>query len=125
MVKSMKIGVDPYADQAADIDFNADEFYIESRRVLPVGDVLVNCFKLDDDRLLFILKKSIMVASNLLIPINKVKLNPAIGQLRCFTTDYNCDGKHFLKGFISKEDVLRSHGVPLSHCFDEMPEVDS
>ena len=89
-----------------------------------MGDVLINCFKIDEDTILFIMKNSILVTTNLLVPIQKSKLNQVIGQLRCFTTDFNCDGKYFLKGFYSNEETLRSNGVPLSHVFDEMPEVD-
>ena len=51
---------------------NTDEFYIESKRVLAVTDILVNCFKIEEDKLLFVMKKSIIVTSGLLISLNKV-----------------------------------------------------
>ena len=108
-----------YANQAHDIDFNLGEYYIESKRVLTVRDILVNSFKLSEEKLLFVMKSSIIITDQYLAVVTRVKYDSYVNELRCFMPDYKCNGKQFLKAFIGMDDDLRKNGVPISFDFEE------
>ena len=122
--ESKKKAQEMYKSQAKDINFDTNEFYIESKRVLTVEDILVNCFKLTSEKNLFILRGSYVVTDQYLSVLAKNKHDPLIKTMRCFVTDYNCTNKNFLMAFISKDDELRAKGVAMSHSFNYVSEID-
>ena len=103
------------------------QFNIESKRVTKITDVLVNAFQLEEEKLLFVMKQSVIISNQYLSQISTVDNDKFLSKLRCFTTDFTCDGKHFLQGFMAEESLLISKGMlePLEVKEDETEEQKS
>ena len=88
---------------------------------MAVKDVLVNCFQVSESKYIFIMKKLVYITDAYITYIQKVKLQNMVNELRCFTIDYNCSGKHFLQGFLSSETELVQAGIHVMRETDEVP----
>ena len=66
------------------------------------------------------MKKLVYITDAYITYVQKVKLQNMVKELRCFTIDYNCTGKHFLQGFLSTETELASAGIQVMPDTDEV-----
>lgn len=45
------------------MNFEHGQFYIECKRVCPIQDVLINCFQIEEEKLLFVMKHRMIVSN--------------------------------------------------------------
>ena len=77
-------------------EFQDGQFYIESKRVAQMNDTVINCFQLEEEKLLFVMKSKVVISNQYLSLLNELKTDVFFTNIRCFTTSFSCGGTEFL-----------------------------
>ena len=106
--RQKKEGENIFSSNVDASDFQNGQFYIESKRVAQVNDILINCFQLEEEKLLFVMKSKVLISNQYLSMLNEIKQDAFFFNIRCFTTSFNCESTEFIQGVLISNQMLKT-----------------
>ena len=72
-----------------------------------MNDTLINCFQVEEEKLLLVMKSKVVISNQYLSLLNELKTDVFYTNIRCFTTSFNSGSTEFLQGVLVPENILK------------------